>query len=141
MIGETAGSGNEARTWQRAWEYHKQLDAVMASRTGYLLVAQAALIAAFSALFASSRESEPVRLAQYSICVLGIGLVLVQWVIASRASKQLTYLKERYLVPLCAIYRSERGHATAPSEELQTYGIPIALWIVWVILFELALPL
>lgn len=130
-----------AGDWERAWQYHKELDAILAWRIGYLVIAQAALIAGFSALFASQRDEQVVRIAQYVICVLGIAFVLVQWVISTSVTKRLAYLREHYLLPLCPIYRLDAVSAPLPHDEIQSVGLPVALWVIWVILFELALPI
>src|SRR5580765_8278872 len=130
---------NSDKDWERAWEYHKQLDAVLTWRIGYLVIAQAAMMAGVAALIASERDGQTARLAAYAMCVLGIAFVLVQWVMSSRVVKKLSYLRDQYLVPLCPMYRLDTPAALAPSEGIQAVGLPIALWVIWVILFELAL--
>jgi hypothetical protein len=125
--------------WDRAWECHQQLDAVLAWRTGYLIVAQCMLVAGFSALHASQNTDQTVKLAEYAICVAGIFLLMAQWAMSGAVIKHLAHLKQTYLEPLNPIYRGYTEMSFGPADSLQLYGIPAALWLLWVVLFELAL--
>jgi len=53
--------------------------------------------------------------------------------------KKLSDLKKDYLEPLPAVHRQFADLSLRPANDLQLVAIPVALWILWVLLFELAL--
>ena len=115
---------------RRAWEYHRSADEVLATRTSLGLVAQTVLLLIYAGLLLASLNYRVIpSLAQLVIAGFALWYSIRQYRAAKEIADRMTYLRERYLIPIDEVYRNHLGpDSRKPNLHLAVYP---GLWCLW----------
>jgi hypothetical protein len=116
----------------RAWEYHKQANGLLAARFSYSMVAHAMLLAAYATLMAANQATPVITGITVAMGVFGVFFSYVQWQITSGLASKVRTLADEYLEK-DPVYRRYR-EVGKRSRGLQTTVVPSILAILWVVL-------
>jgi len=122
----------KAEEIQRAWEYYRAANELLAARFNYSMVAHAMALTAYSAVIAG----KPTPAVAAIVAGFGVFFSWVQWTITRGLAEKLRVLRGEYLVqdPVYLRYNSvgRRNPGT------QTGVVPTVLALMWTILFGYA---
>jgi hypothetical protein len=117
---------------QRAWEYHKAADELLAARMNYGLVAHSMFLVSYATIFASGdHKTHWFRFVEALISGLGLWYSLVLNGSVWALNKRIAFLKTTYLEPLDPVYASYMRVAPSSARHLRQRHLPIALALVW----------
>ena len=88
-------SGDEV---ERAWDVHKDADALFYNHVNAFLLAQTFLVAAFVAVFVADVADIRAQLLSIGICLFALTLTFILWSRLRTNIRRLWFLKHRYLI-------------------------------------------
>lgn len=119
----------------RAWDFYKHADNLLASRLGYVMVAQSMLLTAFATVFSSATSAQS-TIVQLVISLFGIWLSYIQYLLSRSLVAKLDAMKAILIKDTVARvwFNSKPGRPRG----LQSRYVPFALFLVWTLLLMIS---
>ena len=120
----------------RLWEQHLRTDEVFYDRLNFFLVFESILLGVVVTLFS---KSSPEKLVLVTIICLGL-VITILWAYTQARQKYIRDRQQARTQEVLPEYQAivedrERGKWPFSSVKLLTYGVPVLIALVWIVLF------
>jgi hypothetical protein len=120
----------------RLWEHGLHIDAMFHNRLNFFLVFESILLGVVGLLYSRSTTAKPVLI---SIICLGLILTILWGYVQARMKYVFDSLRtfHREVIPeyKLTLIRRERVKWPISSTSLETYGVPLLVALIWIVLF------